>query len=85
MAIRWMGGIKEAVAVTLGVAGGAYVAPYIGDIPGGVWAQVLIGFALAWFGAAWDGLVGDVVMGVGAGIFVMALPAAIAKAKKAAA
>jgi len=85
MAIRWMGGIKEAVAVVAGVGVGAYVAPYIGDIPGGVWAQVLIGFALAWFGAAWDGLIGDVVMGVGAGIVVMALPSLIVKAKKAAA
>ena len=79
----WKSGLFESAAIAGGAAAGAYVAAYI---PGGAWGQLLIGFALVFVGASFlDGIVGDVVMGVGAGIVVMALPSLIVKAKKAAA
>ena len=74
------GHIITAASVVVGAAAGAYVAKWI---PGGAIAQALVGFALAWGAEAFaSGIVRDVVLGVGAGIFVMSVPGLVLKVKR---
>jgi hypothetical protein len=76
--VAWKSGIEEAVVVSVGAVAGAYVAKWI---PGGMWGKLLVGFALAWLGATWDGMVGDFVMGLGVGAVMMGVPYIAVKAK----
>ena len=69
-----------AAAVAAGAAVGAYVAKWV---PGGAFVQAIVGFALAWGAEAFaSGAVRDVVLGVGAGIFVMSVPGLVLKVKR---
>ncbi|MFP3209294.1 MAG: hypothetical protein RXR82_06315 [Nitrososphaeria archaeon] len=76
--VAWKSGIEEAVVVSVGAVAGAYAAKYI---PGGMWGKLLIGFALAWLGAAWDGMIGDFIMGLGVGAVIMGVPNIALKAR----
>lgn len=69
-----------AAAVVAGAAVGAYAAKWV---PGGALVQAIVGFALAWGAEAFaEGAVGDVVLGVGVGIFVMSVPGLVLKARR---
>jgi len=74
MRLSYKSGAYEAVAVLAGAVVGAYTInkiPYIADHQV---AKALIGFALAWFGASYDGLIGDAIMGYGLGVFIIQMP-----------
>ena len=81
MKMAYKSGAYEAIAVAVGAVAGAYTInkiPYVGS---NEIVSVILGFALAWLGASWDGYIGDFLMGYGIGALVVKMPYVLAKVK----